>query len=64
MVGIGRWEVGLRIQHSLGGVKVGVLLRGFGRLRFGYLGLGRSVNCPRPSLKGVLACWILVPISR
>ena len=56
--------VWLKDSAQFGGVKVGVLLRGFGRLRFGYLGLGRSVNCPRPSLKGVLACWILVPISR
>ena len=37
MVGIGRWEVGLRIQHSLGGVKVGVLLRDSGGCVLGTL---------------------------
>ena len=54
MVGIGRWEVGFRIQHSLGASRWGGALRVKvgGEGRFWYLGLKQSKYCFRSSQKG------------
>ena len=56
--------VWLKDSAQFGGVKVGRYFTGFGDVRFWYLGLGQSLNCARPSLRGVLECWILVRTSR